>query len=276
MKFRSIVGNPPYQKNTKGGTGGRDLWDKFVDISLSKLCNDDGSVALIHPSKWRSPEHYIWELLTKNNIMNLEIHSAKSGQKTFNVSTRYDWYVVRKSNDTSDTNVVDELGNKHKINLKNIPFLPNYNFDDFWSIMARGNEPRCNVLYSRSIYGNDKKHMSKSKNNKNKYPCIYSMYKDGSHKLLFSSKNSGHFGVPKVILNCGGSPYPFIDIKGEYGMCNNSFGLVVDDVVEAKRIKKAIDSDRFLEIIKATKWHTYQISYKMFKYFKKDFLKVFI
>jgi hypothetical protein len=269
MKFDVVIGNPPYQANTSGGNGSRDLWDKFVELA-TELTKNDGYIALIHPAKWRSPEHEIWKLLNTYNLKYLQIHSAKDGKATFNADTRYDWYVLEKSAKPDLTTIIDEVGKKHSLNLKELGFLANYNYENINQILAVGDEPTCNVLYSRSLYGNDKKWMSETQDETNIHPCVYGMYKD-KQKFLYSSKNSGHFGVNKVIVSCGGKPYPLIDMDGKYGMCNNCFGLVVDDQVEAQKICDALNSEKFLEIVKATKWTTYQINYKMFKYFKKNF-----
>jgi hypothetical protein len=61
-----------------------------------------------------------------------------------------------------------------------------------------------------------------------------------------------------------------------YGMMNNAFAIEVSNDDDAKNIKKAIESDNFKEIIKATKWGNFQTNYKMFKSFRKDFWKDFI
>jgi hypothetical protein len=57
---------------------------------------------------------------------------------------------------------------------------------------------------------------------------------------------------------------------------NNAFAIKINSVGEAENLVKAIQSEKFKEIIKATKWSNFQINYKMFKSFKKDFYKLFI
>ena len=70
QKYDIIMGNPPYNKSKesslKGGYGGRSLWDLFVVKSLNELLNDNGFLMFIHPPSWRKPEHYLWEILSKN------------------------------------------------------------------------------------------------------------------------------------------------------------------------------------------------------------------
>jgi hypothetical protein len=101
------------------------------------------------------------------------------------------------------------------------------------------------------------------------------MYQDGTYSYFYSSEKSEHF-VSKVILSMGRYLYPTVDFKGEYGMTQNAFGIKVNSMEEAENIKRAIESDKFKEIIKATKWSNFQTDWRMFKYFKKDFWKEFV
>ena len=101
------------------------------------------------------------------------------------------------------------------------------------------------------------------------------MYKDGTISELYSSEKSNHF-VPKVIIGTGRHAYPLIDLEGKYGMTQNTFGIKVNSIEEAENIKKAIESDKFKEIIKATKWSNFQIDYRMFQHFRSNFWEEFI
>jgi hypothetical protein len=273
-EFDVVVGNPPYQLPTKGGNGKRDLWHKFVEKSFD-IIKEDGYVSLIHPSKWRRVGEELWLKLSKKQIKYLEIHDDQDGNKTFGVITRYDWYVIKNSKCIEKTTVVDENGTTHNIDLSKFPCLPNYNFKDFWNIVAKDNEETLEIIYSRSLHGNDKPNMSKEKTDIFKYPCVYGMYKDGTTSKLYSSKKSDHF-ITKIILGIGRHLYPLIDINGEYGMTQNAFGIKFNSIEEAESIKKAINSDKFKEIIKSTKWTNFQVDYRMFKCFKKNFYKEFV
>ena len=54
------------------------------------------------------------------------------------------------------------------------------------------------------------------------------------------------------------------------------YGLKIDSKEEGDKIVEAINSAKFKEILKYTKWSTFQTDWRMFKYFKKDFWKEFI
>ena len=142
-KFDVLVGNPPYQapKNVKGpkkGTIGGDLWSKFV-LKSFELIKENGYVCLVHPPMWRKPEHKLYSLLAEQNkLLYLEVHNKQDGQKTFGAATRYDWYVVQKtSSDGSKTEVQDQDGKIHQINLREWAFLPSAEFELAKSILAK-------------------------------------------------------------------------------------------------------------------------------------------
>ena len=272
-KFDIVIGNPPYNTGTSGGNGSRDLWDKFVFKGYD-LMIDGGFLLYVHPSKWRSPENKIFDLFKKNNLIYLEIHSKQDGKKVFGATTRYDFYLLQKSNYGGNTKIIDELGNEININICEWNWLPNYNFDLIKTIL-NGDE-KCEVIYSRTIYGNDKNWMSVEKNELNYLPCVYGMYKDGTHSYKYSSVDKGHFGISKVIVSGGEVPYPYNDNEGKFGIMNNAFALKINSNEEGEEIKKAMNSKKFSQILKATKWSNFQINYKMFKSFRKDFYKQFL
>ena len=295
-KFDCVVMNPPYQSATKGGNGARDLWPFFVEKAIS-LVKENGYIISVNPSRWRKPEHNLYPIFQSNNLIYLEIHDNNDGRKTFGAITRYDWYILQKSKYNGNTIIKDENGDDSKVNIEKLPFIPNYLIDKVMALVAKDNQKKCEVIYSssiydarkeymskekceviysRTIYGCDKKWMSKEKDETHTFPCVYGMYKDKTCSYLYSNKNNGHFGTSKVILGIGQYLYPLIDMDGKYGMSNNAFAIKVDSIEEAEGIKKAIESESFREIVKATKWGNFQTDYKMFQSFRKDFWKEFI
>jgi hypothetical protein len=94
--------------------------------------------------------------------------------------------------------------------------------------------------------------------------------------FVYSSEDKGHFGVSKVILSFGEFQYPYNDFKGEYGMSQICYGLKINSKEEGDKIVEAINSAKFKEILKYTKWSTFQTDWRMFKEFKKDFWKLFL
>ena len=281
MKFDVIAMNPPYQlpKNFKGGkkngTTGGDLWSKFVKVA-NEIVVEGGYVCAVHPPMWRKPEQELYPMMREKNMLYLEMHSEDDGRTTFKASTKYDWYLLQNNAYNGKTTIVDEMGEKHVFDLRDYRWLPCFGFDVISKILAQGKEKTCEVLYSRSEYGTDKPWMSDKETGEFKHPCVYSMTKNGFGCWYSSIKKDFAFGVPKVILGWGRYLYPLIDMEGKYGLTQNTFAIKVDSKKEAENIKRAIESDKFGEVLKATKWGAFQTEWRMFKYFRKDFWKEFI
>lgn len=273
--FDVVMGNPPYNKSKegtlKGGYGGRSLWDLFVVKALKEWVKDTKYLVFVHPPSWRKPEHYLWEVIGKKQLLYLKTYSKKEGNKIFGCSTLVDYYVLKNTN-IYETTIIDGQDSKtYSINLNDWNFLPSGAFDSIKNILGK-NE----VLYSRTIYGTDKKNITKLKTEKNTLPVVHNMTKKDGLGFVYSSEDKGHFGIPKVILSFGEFQYPYNDYKGEYGMSQICYGLKIDSKEEGDKIVEAINSAKFKEILKYTKWSTFQTDWRMFKYFKKDFWKEFI
>ena len=93
---------------------------------------------------------------------------------------------------------------------------------------------------------------------------------------VYSNEDKGHFGISKVILSFGRHQYPYNDWEGKYGMSQICYGLKINSKEDGDNIVEAINTEKFKNILKYTKWSTFQTDWRMFKYFKKDFYKYFI
>lgn len=284
MKFDVIIGNPPYQapitKNNLNNYAmcGSTIWDKFVKKSID-LVSENGYVCLIHPSKWRNPESKLWNVMSKNQIHYLEIHNMNDGLKTFNAATRYDWYIMQKTSSAKPITVKGEDGEIHKINLSEWTFLPNGIYEFISKIVAKGEEKRCEILYSRFLYKLNKSNMSKVKIGEFIHPCVrYISAKDGKIDCWYSNnKDHGHFGVKKVIFGIGcncGSFYK--DITGEYGMSQYAAGVVADNDEELDFIFKAMNTKRFMKVMTYCMTTTQKVNYRILQCFRKDFWREFV
>ena len=270
MKFDVVVGNPPYQapQNAKGKRGGgTSLWDKFVEKALDELLQKDGYLCFVHPARWRKPEDALWDKMTQHQIYYLEIHNAQDGQKTFGAGTRYDWYVLQKKPYHEPTVVRDEKHEEHNINLSLWPWLPNYAFELIKSIMISNENEGIDIIFS--TVNDFKDNQSESYRHK----CIHTITNTNGIRIKYvNCRNEKHF-VPKVVFSDGGPVIPVIDIKGAYGMTQQAIAIPVTNIEEALLVKRALESEAFQYIIKATKWSLYRTEWRMFKYFKKDFWK---
>ena len=279
--FDAVIGNPPY--NSSGDTStGNTIWQDFTKKSLNAWLVPNGYLLFVHPPGWRKPNTdrgkftKLFDLMTKQNqMLYLEIHGIKDGQKVFNKGTRYDLYLIEKKSQYKNTNIVDEDGKQIETNLTELSWLPNSNLEYVKKILAKENNI-CNVLQSTSLYESRKKWMSHTLTNEYKYPCVHSTTKKGV-RLMYSKINDiGHFGVSKVIFGDSGINEPIIDMEGKYGMTEHAIGIIIDTLEEGENIKKALTSDIFNKILSACMFSSFAIDRVLFKEFKKDFWKEFI
>ena len=135
---------------------------------------------------------------------------------------------------------------------------------------------------ANSQFDKRKPYVSETKKASYKYPILHShTIKDGNifywtNAKEVTGKKFVNMFVPKVILIKGVYAYPLNDYKGQYGMSNYSFGLPISSKKEGDDIVKAINSEGFKRLIRATKWSSNFTDHNMFKYFKPDFYKSFL
>ena len=278
-KFDIIVGNPPYQySNNEGKT--QPLWHKFVEKSISIL-NSNGCLNFVHPSGWRNIDGIFSNV--KNEIKNrdlifLSINDEKRGLDVFGAETRFDYYCLINRPYNKKTNILFQDGTNEKIDISKLDFIPNGYFDKIFSLIAKKDEDRIELLHSESNYAHRKTHMSKTKNNQHKYPCIYTINSNSEAKLWYSSiNNKGDFGKSKLIWSNGriSSIGSFIDENGEYGLMEYA-SAIVDNKKNLSKIKKAFDSKEFKFLMEQCSVGQLSINYKVIATFKKDFYKQFL
>lgn len=242
------------------------------------MLKDNGFLAFINPSSWRRPENKLYNLMTKQNqLIYLHIFGEKQTQQLFNVLQRVDLYVIKKTPKYQNTIIIDELGTKEELNLSDWDFLPNYNFDNIKQILNNENlNDGIQILYNSTLYERRKPYVKEQKTEKYKYPIAHSINKKGIIFSYTDEKTKGHFGISKVILGLGRNQYPVNDYDGKYGMSLLTFGIPITSKKQGDDIVKAVNSNEFKEIIKATKWTAFQTDWRMFKYFKPDFYKHFL
>jgi hypothetical protein len=276
--FDAVIGNPPYQDATRSLSG--TLWDKFVSYAIIHL-NDDGFLCYVHPSGWRNIHgkfKYVQQLLYSKNLVYLEIHNVADGITTFKATTRYDWYVLQNTSIYRATTIKFEDGVCMDVDVRQLAFIPNAQFVDIYKLFAAGTDVVCNVLYSRSGYGSDKKWVSRVKTNEFIYPCIYTISSKSELKLLYSSRPGGFgVGVPKLMWSNGSikSVGSVIDADGTYGLTEFAYGIS-DTVATLTNIKAAFDSLKFRRLMESCAVSQSNVNYKVIALFRKDFWREFV
>jgi len=271
-KFDVIVGNPPYNKD--GVNIGGAFWAEFIYASFDNL-NQNGFLCFVHPSAWRKPQDDktktkgLYNLMTKqNHLLYLEIHDTKAGKKTFNVGTRYDWYVLQKTYSDKPTIVKDQLGIEHTIQLKDWIFLPNHSYNIIKPLLGVSDV----VIYSGNQYEIRKKWVQDTKTDEFKFPLIHSTNKKGVRYKWTNTldppvkKKVDMFGVPKVIFGETGINDVIIDMEGKYGLTHNSIGIKIDSIEEGVKLKKTLESEKFKKVLNACSWSNFQIDWRLFNH----------
>jgi hypothetical protein len=119
--------------------------------------------------------------------------------------------------------------------------------------------------------------MSDKETKEYKYPSVYTVNSKSQPSFLYSSKQHGHFGVPKFIWSNGriSSIGSYIDINGDYGLSEYSYAIV-DEPENLPKIKEVFDSKEFRNLMELCAVGKGSVNYKVISIFKKDFWKVFL
>ena len=280
FKFDAVIGNPPYQaqSNSKKKSG-TSIWNKFVCSSLNNWLNNKGYLNFVHPAAWRKPswENSVFNGLFKlmvhdNTMLQLVIRNCDDGQATFKCGTRYDYYLIKKErNNDHLTKINDELRKDHELNLNHYEFLGNYGYEKLNTLFTDQLDTRLKVLKNSSYHSYTNKHVSKEKDDNHQYTLIHSIKKNEIVYRYSSINNDGHFNVSKVIVSDSGINDVIIDMDGKFGCTEHCFYIEIDSEEHGEKIKKALLSDQFKSILKSMIWSNFQIEWRLFRLFKKDF-----
>jgi hypothetical protein len=277
-EFDLVIGNPPY--NADGINNGATLWQKFVRKSIECWIKPGGLLCYVHPNGWRKPttercslNHGLFEQMTQENTMlELHIHNAKDGQKTFNCGTRYDYYLMKKKHPNEwATTIIDEERVEKNMKITG-DWLGNFNLEKIQQVTS--GETKCKIVkgkYSRT----SKKHSRKKKSEEFKYPLIYQT-PTRAIRLIWSNIYDKHDrNLPKVIIGDSGGGSCQLDLDSKFGMTGDAFGIVVDNEEEGKAVLECVNSKEFADFMKSLQWSGFRWDMKVFKQFNKDFYKHF-
>jgi hypothetical protein len=281
MKFDVVLGNPPYQKKV-GPNKTEAIWPKFVQKSF-EICKDGGYISLIHPGGWRNVDGKFKEtqkLLLSKDVKYLGMFDISDGIKMFGVETNFDIYLV--SNKDCSNNCTDvrlNNGDNVKLNISNLEFIPSNNIRLFNYLVAKEGEETVDVLYSRSAYGTDKRHMSKVRTEEHIYTVITVVRKNGDVDYTYSSKPiDNYFNKPKIVWSNTRitSLGVYIDHQGEYPLTQFNYGIS-DEPENLPLISKVLTSSVFINIMKGCINGSFpSLNYKILSTFRKDFWKEFL
>ena len=271
--FDAVIGNPPYNDNSGNKGKGHSLWIEFVKKSLNMWLIPNGYLVYVHPAVWRQIEHPCLNMIKNKQLLYLEIHNVEDGQKIFRCATRYDWYILHNTQCNNSTIIKDESGKISNIDLREWSFIPNMLFDELNILINDIN--KLDVWRYRSLYGTEnKKLVSKIKDDKFIYPLVYTINKKNVLSLRYTNNNTkGQFNMSKFIFSNGAGFY--CDYDGKYGL--TEWAYCIYDVNEnLPFIERAFRSSKFNTIKNAIHLDSSSYNIKVMKLFKKDFWRDFI
>lgn len=244
-----------------------------------------GIIALIHPPNWRgygltntSSLKKLRTTLRGLNIHWLSMHDLDDGNRYFSAGTKFDMYVAenRKTKGLK-TRIIDEKRQEYERDIKGMDFIPNFDFDEVYKLIARKGDEKIELMYDRSLYPPEKPYMSNNRSAEFRYPCVWSISrKTGDLKFRYSSQQKGHFGVPKVIFSTWHDPgIPYVDLRGKYGLTQMA-AAIVDEPANLRPLATALNSERFREVMKSIQFTTHSWNYNIMRLFRKEFWKEFV
>lgn len=276
-KFDVIVMNPPYNDSNPNHGSAHTLWDMFVIKTINQLI-EGGYLVAVHPDGWRNLGKgfdKVKNVLKSKQMTYLELHNDVDGQKTFGAQTAFDYYCLRNVPNTMFTKIKFQDESIERADISKMEFIPNGMYKSYQKLIAKPNEEEIKILYDCN-YHIQKEYVSDVQTEEFKYPCVYSILKDGTMNLKYSNINSkGHFGIPKVIWSNGGASMPIVDINGDYGMTQFGFAII-DEPKNLPLIQKAMLHPDFIKMMKYSNGTKQRYNYKVIALFRKDFWKEFL
>lgn len=289
-KVDIIVGNPPFEKPQKKDspkTGGSTLWTEFVMKSLDEWLIEGGYFLMLLPPGWRKPADEksrsfgLWDRMTRKAIvLDIKMYDEKESSLFFNkdVSIRFDLVVIHnvKPSQSYKTTIKGTDGKSYTECILKYPFLPNAHFKYWNKILTMKGKKTLGTIYSASTYYSNNLNISREKNNEFKFPVVHAIHKDGNPVLLYTDKKNvkGGFGIPKLIFNrLGAWNTPLFDIKGKYGLSQDTFGIIITNEEEGKKIKKFFTPETLKLWQNDMTWATSKPSvfWKLFRSIQKNF-----
>jgi hypothetical protein len=260
--FDLIIGNPPYQKprGDKGNKGGKSLWPLFVDFSLDRL-NRNGYLIFVHPALWREPKNDIGVKMFGNKFHIISIHGIRDGMKTFRAGTRYDWYVLQKTDKPIETTIIEEDGNVYKTVIDETSFIPNFGKDIFDKLQPEIEKVGFLEAKQSSVLSTSTKNVQTSKDKNHPYILINTINSKET-TFRYSSKEHPLQKLQKVIFSEGGM-YPFYD-KGEYGITQSGIYILVSSKEEGDRLVEFLKCDLVKYLVNSAKWGNFRTSKHVF------------
>jgi 16S rRNA G966 N2-methylase RsmD len=152
MKFDVIVGNPPYNDNGGIKKGGKNLYSKFISLSL-KLLKDDGYFSFVTNAGFlkstTGDRNEILNEFLSNNLIYLNVHECKKWFKNVGGAMIFCYFLFQKNQNYKGTKCVSQLSLDSQVyedfvDLRNLQWIPRIVTKDVISLIGKFENPSYN------------------------------------------------------------------------------------------------------------------------------------
>jgi|APSaa5957512622_1039677.scaffolds.fasta_scaffold12741_3 adenine-specific DNA-methyltransferase len=251
-----IVANPPYAKileNGKRASKNHNLIKVFVGKSLS-LLKPNGYLLFITPDNWMSyaDRNTLIEVLTKLQIIHLDIHSAKKYFKK--IGSSFTWYIIQNRNSYKDISISGIWKKKEYNSMvisskrKYIPLLYTLEVYNILKKTIDNNElSKFDVKTSSDLHRYTKADLiSNTKDDTYKYKLIHTPI-----QTVYSSRPHKYQNGYKVFISTTDKYQVFVD---NCGMTQSIVFIICDTKKQAERYKKILEHPLYIFINNICRW----------------------
>ena len=255
-KYDLIVANPPYAKfleNGKRASKNHNLIKEFIQKSLNVL-KPNGYLLFITPDNWMSyaDRNVLIEIITKLQIIHLDIHSAKKYFKK--IGSSFTWYIIENCPSYKDI-VVSGIWKKTEyksmvksISRRYIPLLYNQEVQD---ILSKTVDNKLLEKFEIKT-SSDLHRYTKSELISNNMTDVF------IHKLIHTPKQTVWASRPhkyqdgyKVFISTTDKYKIFID---NCGMTQSIVFIICENEEEAKEYKLILEHPLYVFINNICRW----------------------
>lgn len=254
MKFDLIIANPPFQDTGRRGKTPHKLWIDFTIKTFERWLKQDGYLAQVSPSSFRSPNSKILEIMRKLDTLTIHLDSGKFFP---GVGSSFAHYIIRNRPKPKDFRTLIVDGDKSaKIELsKKVIYLPilidaeslavhrKVMFADSPKLDVRWDYVTChNILLRKSDT------LSKSKTKRHRFPLLHT-----NAQIWWSSIQQAFALHKKVMWSRSGYTKPFYD-NGKLGATDMAYYVLVENDSRGEHLTKVLNSKLFQYVFTTAKW----------------------
>ena len=243
IKADIIIGNPPFNiinkikvptNNTeKKALDGKSIWQSFINHSLNNL-SDEGYLNMITPAIWMKEDHSMYNIITKNKILNLIALDSNKTTRLFNgeAQTPTCYFLLQKTPSDNIINITDITNNmiiQYPVG-KSLPLSSSRIFHHIKPLIAQWGSIK--VLKTSWRPPRKGYFFGEKRTKKLPYPNIHTVVlKNKNEPCLikkYTNKPGPYFGKPKLILAHKMYGFSYYDKSGEFGISNRDNYIILN------------------------------------------------